>query len=132
MGGVDWPTVAAVIAIIMAMLGIVKYVGYLISQHKENVDDKFIQVHGRFKDQGNRIEANKHEIKRVSDRVTETREEMKADYVRHADLDRQLDEHKSILNAIFDRINRLSNDVNQMIGAQNGKFISKEEDDIGQ
>ena len=131
---VDWGTITTIIAllgtVIGALWGLVKYISYVFDKQNQHYTDRFTQINGRFKDHSEKIAANRTELKQVQERITITREEMKADYVRHGDLDKKMDEHKSILNAMFNRLNEMAKDLNQMIGAHNGKVI-KEDDDIG-
>lgn len=125
---IDWVTVGAIIGIIGALVGIAKYIGYIVDKHRENVDTQmdsvskeFERVHGRFKDHGIKIQQNTDALKHESERITNTREELKSDYVRHDQLDKTMDNHRTILENVSSRINDMAEDLNQLIGQLRAK-----------
>ncbi len=119
----NWGTVGSVVGIFAGVVGLFKYVLYLsdksLNEHKE-------VTKGRFKDHAEKIKSNTDEIKKVSEKVVVTREEMKSDFVRHEHLDKQMDELRETNVMIFERLNDISDNLNQLIGAHNGKV--KDED----
>lgn len=111
---VNVQTLAAFLAIVAAVAGLLKYVFYLLDKHKEHID-------GRFKDHSKKIENNASDIRRQEERLTLTREEMHSEFVKHGQLNQKMEEHGQILSAMFKRINEMAKDLNQLIGAHNGK-----------
>ena len=112
------------ITLIVSVAGLIKY--FLI-KHDEDVRTRFATVHGRFKDHGEKITLNTNDIKKQSDRISETREELKSEYVRHGHMDKKMDELRESNIAIFDRLNTISSDLNQLVGAHNGKVKKDDE-----
>ncbi len=115
---IDWGTVGSVLSVFAVLVGLFKYVLYLadksLKEHKE-------VTKGRFKDHAEKIKTNTDDIKKVGDKVVLTREEMKSDFVRHEHLDKQMDEFRKANGKIFERLNDISDNLNQLIGAHNDK-----------
>lgn len=120
-----WTIIAAIVAVLAALGGLFKYFLHLsdkgLKDHKETVNGRFDVVNGRFKDHAEKLKSNTDDIKTVSDKVVLTREEMKSEYVKHEQLDKKLDAHGETLSSISDNLKAMARDLNQLIGAQNGK-----------
>ncbi|WP_126456718.1 hypothetical protein [Sulfuriflexus mobilis] len=131
--GINWETLVTILALLAAVAGLLKYVFYLLDKHKEHVSEKLTDHAKRLdtheldiRAHGERLETTKAELHK---RVTNTREEMHRDFARNEHLDRKLDEHGKVLGNIYTRMNDMAGDLNQVIGALNGKVKGKHDGD---
>ena len=110
-----WELIAALLAMLGGIGGLLKYVFYLLDKHKEHID-------GRFKEQKNRLDSHDKDIRQNEVQLNKTRDEMNKDFVRHDHLDKQMNLHGDMLNAIFKKMDRMAKDLNQVIGYVRGKI----------
>ena len=107
-------TISSLIAILVGMAALLKYVFYSLDKHQKSVDGRFKEHKEKLHEHANAIRDNEREIR-------DTRDELHTQYVRHEHLDKKLDDHGAVLKQMFDRINAMARDLNQLIGAHNGK-----------
>ncbi|OOZ41647.1 hypothetical protein BOW53_02925 [Solemya pervernicosa gill symbiont] len=128
MGDVSWPTIGALLTIMAVLIG---YVRYTINDHKSHVKEKFEDLADKIK--GNKdattdLSKQQHtENQTLHKRITETRETMNSEFVKHDHLDRKLDDQGRTLSAVLDRLSKIASSVNQLIGAHNGKVESNDD-----
>lgn len=118
---IDWNTVGVVIAIAGSIAGLLKYVFYLLDKHEKHTA-------GRFKDHINRIEKNTDDIRVNEKNLNETRDEIHRDYVHKDDYKDDLQNMAKTASdnfkALFKKMDGVAKDLNQLIGAHNGKVHS--------
>jgi len=110
--------IGLVVVIVVAVAGVIKY---LLDKHQSIVN-------GRFKDHAEKIKINANDIKTNGTLLSKTREEIQRDFVRHDHLEKKMDEHGTILTSMYKSINQMAKDLNQLIGAHNGRVTNQEDD----
>ncbi|MDT8383017.1 MAG: hypothetical protein RRB22_01225 [Gammaproteobacteria bacterium] len=118
---IDWNTVGVVVAIAGSVAGLLKYVFYLLDKHKESIDERFSEHH-------NKIEKNSTDIRTNEKKINDTRDEIHKDYVREDtyrnDLQNMTKVASDNFKAMFKKMDAVAKDLNQLIGAHNGKVKS--------
>lgn len=114
MDSVNLQTVAAVLAILLGIGGLAKYVFYLIGRHEKEVEQRIAQQDKKLEEHGTKLSIH-------SDRLQETREEMHRDFVHRDSLADALKEIRKVQGDTFERINSIDKALNQLVGAFRGK-----------
>lgn len=118
---IDWGTVGVVVAIAGSIAGLLKYVFYLLDKHKENIDE-------RFNDHKDKIDKNSTDIRINEKKINDTRDEIHREYVREDTYRNDLQNMTKVANdnfkAMFKKMDAVAKDLNQLIGAHNGKVKS--------
>ena len=106
MGEINWATVTAMITMLLAVVGVMKYVLYVLGQHQQHMDKRFDEMAAS--------------VESSSKEVSALRAEVYKEFVRQGEHDNLVTTIAADLRRIFDKVDENAKLLNRLIGQNHG------------
>lgn len=115
-----WQLVTVILVMMGSVAGLLKYVFYLLEQHKNYIDQRFKAQDSEIHQIKTDIKANATLASKVHEDIHAIREELYSGYVKGDSLEKDFNKIMNKMDDMFEFLTKLSRDVHYLKGKSEG------------
>ena len=115
-----WQLVTVILVMMGSVAGLLKYVFYLLEQHKNYIDQRFKAQDSEIHQIKNDIKSNATLASKVHEDIHAIREELYSGYVKGDSLEKDFSKIMNKMDDMFEFLTKLSRDVHYLKGKSEG------------